>query len=349
MKKLILFVLAAILLGLLIYRFTEKRKVDTTRTIALIQAEQGYPVEVRNVTVGPFSMTRSYTGTIVGGKQSVVVSSLSEHISRVLVAEGQYVEKDQVICELSNDNPAVSHAQVKLALENAERELARTQKLFDEGAVSQQILDGVKLQRDLSAEALETSEQLLYLRSPIDGIITELVAEMGKLVTPGEVVAKVVSTEKARVEVQIPARDRELVKIGAVCIISMDGVSKSGRVRRISLSADTESRSFTSWITFNERSNGHLFSPGLLVDVSIHILDVEEALIVHPDALFREGENWYIYTIKDDTARQQKIDLGGRNVNAAWIRSGLEPDAKVVIGGGKLLFDGAPVRIVTRN
>ena len=331
---------------LLIYRFVEKQKVDTTRTIAQIQAEEGYPVEVQSVAVGPFSLTRTYSGTIVGGKQSVVVSSLSEHISRVLVTEGQFVEENQIICELSSDSPSASFAQTKLALENAERELARTQRLFDEGAISQQILDGVKLKRDLSAEALEVSEQLLYLRSPFAGVVTELKAETGKLVIPGEVVAKIVSTEKARVEVQVPACDRELVKTGAPCTITMDGISKPGVVQRISLSADPENRSFTTWVTFNERSSGHLFSPGLLVDVSIHVLDVKEALIVPPDALFREGENWFIYTIRDDTARQQKIDLGGRNVDAAWIRSGLENEAVVVVGGSNLLFDGAPIRII---
>ncbi len=349
MKKLILFILAAIITGLLIYRFVERRRADTTRTIAQIQAEEGYPVEVGDVTIGPFRMARSYTGTIVGGKQSVVISSLSEHVSRVLVAEGQYVDKDQVICELSSDNPSASHARAQLALNNAEKEFKRVQKLFEEGAVSQQVLDGVKLQRDLAREALEVSEQLLNLRSPISGVVTELEAEAGKLVMPGEPLAKVVSTEKARVEIQVPARDRKLIKPGALCTVTMDGVSTSGKVQRISLSADPQSRSFTAWITLDDRTRSHIFSPGLLVDVSIRTLDMKDALLVSPDALFREGERWSVYTVDEDTARLHDVDLGGISADIAWIRSGLKPGEKVVVSGSNLLFDGAPVRISSRN
>ncbi|MDP8238391.1 MAG: efflux RND transporter periplasmic adaptor subunit [Candidatus Hatepunaea meridiana] len=348
MKKFILFILAAIIIGLLIYRFAERQKVEKTRTIANIQAEKGYPVEVDKVAVGPFQMIKRFTGTISGGKQSVVVSSLSEHINRVMVEEGQYVEKDQIICELSSDNPLASHNQAKLALANTEKELVRIQQLYDEGAISEQILDGVTLQRNLAAEGLASSEKLLYLRAPFAGKITELEAEVGKLISPGMPVAKIVSNEKARVQVQIPAQDRELIKSGAACEISTDGATISGKVKRISTSADPEDRSFTTWINLSEKTKSYNFSPGLMVDVSINILDLKEAVIVTPDALIREGEKWFIYSVNGNQVMLHNVEIGGQTADAIMIKSGIDPGTIVVTRGANLLYDGAQIRIVTR-
>jgi RND family efflux transporter MFP subunit len=271
---------------------------------------------------------------------------LSEHISTVKVREGQNVEKDEVICELSRDNPSASYARAKLALDNAEKELVRVRSLFNGGAISQQILDGVQLQRDLSADAVKTTEQLLFLRAPFAGNVTELEAEVGKLVNPGQPVAKIVSNETARVEVKVPARDRDLIKVGAACAIASDGNSTTGRVQRIALSADPESRMFTAWISFDNDRQKLQFSPGLLVDVTVNVLQVENALLASPKALIREGELLFVYTIQDNKARLQQIDLGGQNRDTAWIRSGVKQGDQVVISGASLLVDSALVRIM---
>lgn len=348
MKRLILYIIALIIIGLIIYRFVERRSVEAVKTIAMIQAEEGYPVEVDEVVIGSFSLIRKYTGTVIGGKEATVVSSLAEHISRVLVSEGQYVEENQVICELSRDNPAASYAQAKLALANIEKELARMEKLFEEGALSEQILDGLKLQRDLAKENLSSIERLLYIRVPIAGRITELQAEPGMLATPGFTLAKVVSAEKLRVQVKIPASDRDLVKIGANCNISTDGASLSGKVQRVSFSADPDDRNFSAWINFTEKSSGYRFSPGLLVDVHVNVLDVSHASLVSPDALVREGDKWSVYTVDGNRARLNEVDVGGQTADAAWIRSGIDPGAKVVVSGAGLLVDGAPIRVIKR-
>ena len=346
MKKVILFIIVAILVGLLIFRFTERRRITETQTISQIQAREGYPVEVANVRTGEFNLTKKYTGTVVGGMQSQVVSMISEHISRVNVREGQFVEKNTIICELSRDNPSASYAQARLALDNAEKELTRVQKLYGQGAISEQVLDGIKLQRNIAAEALKNTEQLLYLRAPFAGVVTELDAEVGKLVNPGQAVAKLVANERTRVEIQVPGDDRGLVRMGALCSISNRKSVISGKVERVALSADPGSRSFKSWIDFDQQHNDFAFSPGLLVDVSIEVLNIKDAIIISSTALIREGEKWFVYVIEGKNVAFREVDLGGINRDIAWIRDGLTGREQIVISGQSLLFDRAPIRII---
>jgi len=348
MKRAFLIIVVLAVVGLLIYRFIERRSVEATRTIALIQAEEGYPVEVEQAVIGNFSMSRKYTGTVIGGKEAVVISSLPEYVNSVSVKEGQYVEKDAVICELSRDNPNAGYAQAKLAHNTIEKEFGRMQKLFDEGAVSEQMLDGFKLQFDLATENLSTIEKLLYVRAPISGRVTELLAEPGLYAAPGFPLARIISTGKARVMVKIPASDRELIKPGAACMISTDGSSIKGKVDRISYSADAEGRSFSGWINFTEKTAEYQFSPGLLVDVTINVLNVKDAVLISPNALIREGEQWSAYTVVDDKAILNAIEIGGQSSDAVWVRSGIDSGAEVIVSGANLLNNGSQVRIISR-
>ena len=171
---------------------------------------------------------------------------------------------------------------------------------------------------------------------------------INSLICLGMPVAKIVSNEKARVQVQIPAQDRELIKSGAACEISTDGATISGKVKRISTSADPEDRSFTTWINLSEKTKSYNFSPGLMVDVSINILDLKEAVIVTPDALIREGEKWFIYSVNGNQVMLHNVEIGGQTADAIMIKSGIDPGTIVVTRGANLLYDGAQIRIVTR-
>ncbi|MCF7810716.1 efflux RND transporter periplasmic adaptor subunit [bacterium] len=349
MKRAFLILIALAVVALLIYRFIERRSVEATRTIALIQAEEGYPVEVEPAITGNFSMTRKFTGTVIGEKEAIVVSSLPEYISSISVREGQYVEKDAVICELSRDNPNAGYAQAKLAYDNIQKEFERIKKLHDEGAVSQQVLDGIRLQLDITAENLSTIEKLLYVQAPISGKITELQAEQGLYAAPGFPLAKIISTGKPRVQIKIPAADRALIKSGSACKISTDGASIKGKVERVSYSANPDGRTFSAWIDFAEKTDEFLFSPGLLVDVKINVLDVKDVTLISPNALIRDGEKWNTYKIEDNKAKLKSIEIGGQNSDLVWVKSGIEQGAKVVVSGANLLHDGALVRIITRT
>jgi len=327
----------------------EYRRVKTSRTIDLIQAEEGYPVEVTAAVVGSFQMVRNYTGTVVGGMETEVVSAIGEYISKVLVHEGQAVTRDQVICELSHDNPSAGYMRARLNLDNAERELNRIQALYEQGAVPKQALDSAVLMRDMAGEALNSAEKLLYIRAPIAGIVTELTAEVGKMALPGESLARIVSKENVRVKVDVPARDRALIKNGQHVKLTNDDVQAQGTVKRIALSADPEGRNFTAWIELNGKPDGYGFSPGLIVDAAISVINTDSALVVPTDALDRVGSKWRIFIVKGSRARIHEVEIGGRSADEAWIRSGIEPGDQIVVSGANLLYDGAPVRIISRG
>lgn len=349
MKRIILIILILALAGLIVYRFIDQRKVAAIETIAMIQAKEGYPVETVVATQDKFNMTRRYTGTVVGAEETAVISMIGEYIDEVLVRQGDVVKQDQPLFRLSKNNPTARYHSAKLALDNAEIELKRIQTLFDQGAVSKQAVDGMTLQRDLARDGLRISESLLEIRAPLDGVIGELTGEVGQFASPGFPLAKIVSVAKPRVRIHIPAGDRELVKVGTVCNLRTNGTVIKGRIERIALSAEQKDRSFQAWITLDGNPNSKAFSPGLLIDVEVNVLSVDQAVLVPPSALIRTGDHWKLFTIEGGKAVVKAIEVGGKNGSFAYIRAGISAGEEVVVSGANLLFDKAPVRIINRS
>ena len=349
MKRIFLVIVIVGLVASLVYRLFQQRQTADIETIQQIQYKEGYPVEVIQTKIEPFRLIRRYTGSVVGGAEASVMAVIGEYIDTINVSEGMRVSAGDIIIRLSRDNPSARYQAVVLALQNVNREVERLQALFDQGAISRQMLDNVILQRDLSRDALETAENLLDVRAPIDGIVTELNAEVGQYATPGRPLARIISTGRPRVKINVPAGDREWIKRGLKCEVSATGVRSEGHIQRIALSADMEGRNFIAWIVLDERTDNPLFSPGLLVDVSVRVVNLAEAVTISTDALLRSGDNWNVYVISEGHANLRKVDFGGRNAQSAWIRSGLDAGVSVVISGANLLYEGALVRVISRD
>jgi HlyD family secretion protein len=61
-------------------------------------------------------------------------------------------------------------------------------------------------------------------------------------------------------------------------------------------------------------------------------------------ALFRRGEAWAAFVVRDGRAREVAVDVGHMMPSLAEARAGLSAGDVVVLYPSELLADGAPVR-----
>ena len=155
------------------------------------------------------------SGFVVALRQATVSASITGRIARLLVAEGSTVRRGQPIAEL---DAGVSDAQVAFAeagvraaetaagvtrakIQSAQRSLARSEDLAARGFVSQASLDQTaeaseSLQAQLASDLSQVDvarkqlalqrEQLrsVNIVAPFDGVVTELSAHVGEIVSP---------------------------------------------------------------------------------------------------------------------------------------------------------------------
>lgn len=167
------------------------------------------------------------------GQLHQVSAPLAGSLSEVLIATGQTVRRGQVLFRLSS--PALaelrrSAAQAGIQREQAERNARRDQQLFDEGLISesrhrasQSALAEARLQSAERREALrlagaESDAKLqtgLAVRSPIDGIVLELLASPSARVEAAAPLARVARIPPLWLEIEMPVVQAARVPIGA--------------------------------------------------------------------------------------------------------------------------------------
>jgi HlyD family secretion protein len=84
---------------------------------------------------------------------------------------------------------------------------------------------------------------------------------------------------------------------------------------------------------------------GFRVVVRVITTSVDDALVVPVGALFPHGDGLAVYAIEAGRARLRVVDIGGRNGNEAWVRSGLAAGQQVVVYPPPTVAEGRRVRV----
>ena len=71
----------------------------------------------------------------------------------------------------------------------------------------------------------------------------------------------------------------------------------------------------------------------------------EDATIVPTGALFRQGQNWTVYVVKDGRAEIRDIKLLRRSGRLAAVASGLAPGESVIVYPGDRVAPGVRVEV----
>src|SRR5690606_23270251 len=93
------------------------------------------------------------------------------------------------------------------------------------------------------------------------------------------------------------------------------------------------------------RNPGRLFTPGLFARVQLEGSGEFDALLVDDEAVLTDQDRKYVYVLgADDTAQRRDVVLGGVVDGLRVVRTGLEPEDRVIVNGlQKVFMPGMPV------
>jgi multidrug efflux pump subunit AcrA (membrane-fusion protein) len=353
------------------------------------------------------------TGSLSGDEQTDVSPSMAGKVVAIGVEMGSYVKRGQTIVRLDdvdaklrvqqaqaqvdqakaaqrqaeekvgirpgqafelNKLPEVANARV--ALELAEKNLRRSEKLIESGDISRSVYDQQKAQRDQLKEQYESAlslarqnyaavmtaranvanaeSQLNLARrnqsyanvySPIDGYITDRSADLGEYVSTTTKVATVVRINPLRVRIDIPEQAIPAVSVGqsvSVTTSAWPDKNFSGRIARISPNVTATSRTLTVEAEI-ENGSGAL-KPGQFATVRILQSAAAPATLVPARAVRTESGVSRIFVIKDGRAQERVVQLGQTEGDLVEVKSGVAGSENVATSNVDQLSDGMAVR-----
>ena len=272
-------------------------------------------------------------------------------------------------------------ARARISLQEAQLEKERTEKLAGEGFLSASRLDAVRLaqsgaRRELevadaeremavqekaqAAAALQpaaagsSSTRPLSVRSPVSGVVLRVPQPSEATIAAGAALLDIGDPQRMEVISELLTTDAVQATAGRRVVIERwGGPPVEGVVRRVEPAAFTkvsalgieEQRVNVLIDVSNPPEAWRSMGDGFRVSVRIITASVERAALAPLGALFPHGKGMAVYRLDGRYARLQPVEVGARNNNEAWLRSGLTEGQTVIVYPPATLRDGSKARV----
>jgi len=284
------------------------------------------------------------------------VNARSPGVVRTLKVDvGSKVKKGETLIVI--DSPAVGADRARLSaaktrVETAEQNLDRQQKLVAEGISASQTL--LAAQQELSAakaeySALSASLSILgagggglggyALTAPIDGVVTERKATIGKLVETESVLLEIVDTRVMWADVEVPEIDLSRLSTGQAVTLQFQGVGdeeRAGTIAYVAPAVDPHTSTARVRVPL-DNADGRLRA-NMFGQAKITAGEARSLLRAPRSAVQRAGTTSFVFVrLRDVEFEVRRVKLGAGDAETVEITSGLRPGEDVVTTGSFLL------------
>ena len=353
------------------------------------------------------------TGSLAADEQTDVAPVVAGRVTEIGVDLGSYVQRGQLLArlddadarlrlqqleaQLAQAQSSVRQAEARIglgagakfdptrvaevgaaraALDLAEKQLRRYERLIESGDVARAAYDQQKAQRDqlrqqyeaalaqanqsyagvqtARAAAAAAASQVEQARkavrdvvvvSPISGFVADRPADVGEYVTTSSKIATVVRTNPLRVRIDIPEQAIASVREGQSISLLTSAYPEqnfAGRVARISPNVSAQSRTMTVEAEVDNASG--LLRPGLFVTVRILLPQTDPAVLVPLRAVRTDGTTSRVYVVSEGVAQERLVQTGQTEGDLVEVRGNVAADELVATSNVEQLSDGMQVR-----
>lgn len=315
----------------------------------------------KKVATQPHGSVRTITSTAmdhvdylrVSGRTEAVISveiraETEASVVELGIAKGQSVKKGDLIAKLAVDGRMAQVQKARALVAQRELESKAANSLAEKDyrsktGVAQTVAQLEEARADLKIAQTELNHT--EIRAPFDGIVENLPADIGDLMSIGDPVATLIKADPMLVVAHVPEHSIRAIDLGQLAHVTLfDGSEYDGIVRYTARVADNSTRTFKVEV---EIDNTDLSIPdGMTAEMEIPI-GTKRAHHVLPSVLTLndEGALGVRSVIDGNKVDFLPVELQGGNRDRIWI-GGLPEQIELIVVGHDWVKEGAIVDVV---
>lgn len=233
--------------------------------------------------------------------------------------------------------------------------LRRMQLLMPSGAIARSQLDSAqadwqaaRAKRQSSEDALKNAQENVSwtkLTAPADGVITQVSASAGQVVSAGQSVITLASgsLRDAVFDVADPQSvPQQADSLFTISLLSAPSVVAQGHFRDVSPQADPQTRTWRLRITLDNPP------PAMALGASVQLTlnaSGPRLTALPASALTRSGDKPAVFVVDEKTLtlHLRPVDIGRYSTSEIFLSAGVHPGERVVIAGVSKLREGEKV------
>jgi RND family efflux transporter MFP subunit len=322
------------------------------------------PVQLVQVTLGTGGEASVFAGEVKPRHEADLGFRIGGKVIARYVDVGTKVKRGQVLARLDPADVGLQTEAAKAQLAAAETEyqfakaeFERYQTLLDQKFISASALDAKRNALNATSARYEqakaqlavSANQASYaaLAADQDGVITAVNAEVGQVVTPGQVIFHLAREDEREVSIAVPEnRIDELRAAREMGVVLWANPSRiyPARVREIAPAVDTATRTFAVRVAIIAPDASLQW--GMTANVLLRGEGKEGAALLPLTALHqRDGSPAvWIYDPATQKVALRSVEIGPYREDGVVIKSGLRGGELVVTAGVHKLTEGQTVR-----
>jgi RND family efflux transporter MFP subunit len=273
-------------------------------------------------------------------------------VNRIWVSLGQRVSAGDELIELVTAPDArMQFLQAESAVEYAQRDLERQQRLLSEQLTTKAQMDAAqKALRDAQATAAALRERGMdvaveTLRTPIDGVITRLDVAQGQRIQADSTAMLIAAERHLVARLGIEPEDLDRLHPGLPISLSpvfVPDIQVETQLHQVHGMINPSTRLVDVLAPIPPEQTDSLVL-GSRVSARIE-LPTHQALVVPRSAVLRAGKQAYLYLVEKGTAHRVEVDTGIVQGTEIEVSGALAAGDVVVVLGNYELRDGMSVR-----
>lgn len=324
------------------------------------EADERVPVEVVALDRGPIEAVLRFSTNLEAERAVGVFSEASRQVVDLLVEEGDYVTKGQLLLRLEDEAQKSALAKAQSQLRKAQREYQRQKGLYDDELISEQAYSEATYEVEQLEIAVEDARrELSYteLKAPIAGTVTQRLVNLGDTITMNQHLFDLVDFDSIVARVFVPEKDMSRVRTNQAARIfaePLGDAQRIGRVERIAPVVDAQSGTVKTTVAIPKNQG---LRPGMFVEVVLVTAVHKQALLVPKRAIVYDNDQAFVFRAVDGEDEDgESVTLAERLLIQPLLedRRFVEPVAgsalsagdRIVIAGQAGLKDGAQVRLL---
>lgn len=321
------------------------------KELASNEKEEVIKVKVAELNNQKFEHFIEVTGKVEAELDVDVSPETAGVIKEVLVTEGEWVSKGDILARLNADILERSVEEMEVQLSLAQTNYDRQKNLWDQNIGSEmQYLQAKNNKESLEKriESLETQIEMAQVKSPVSGIVDVVFQKKGHIGSPQMPFAKVINISKIKIYGDISESYITKIHKGDKVNVSFPALGRNidAKIVQIGNTIDPNNRTFR--VRINLKNGDKSIKPNLISIIKLRDYINEEAIVV-PALLIKEdfhGNYTYVAEKKDgkNVVKKVYVTPGVTNNNITEVVDGLTAGMQVISEGYNQVVDGVAIQ-----
>jgi membrane fusion protein (multidrug efflux system) len=325
-----------------------RSQTDGEAAAAVGRGASAVPVEIAAAEAGTMRERIEAVGSTLARQAVDIVSLTSGRVAEIAFSPGVPVETGAVLVRLDDAAERAAVAEAEAGLREAELALDRARKLRANNTVAQATVDELEAAYLGASARVDAARKQLADRTvtaPFAGVVGIRRVDVGARVDDETVLTTLDDLAEVEIEFSVPEIFFAQVRPGQTVTATSSafpGRTFTGRIATIDSRIGEVSRAFLVRAVI---PNPDLVLPsGMFMHVEV-VLEERPAVLIPEEAVIAEGDNTFVFTVRDQHAERRPVRLGKRIAGTVEVLEGLAAGEPVVRAGTQRLRDGAEVRL----